>query len=252
MKRKFVAAVLVLALIMGMSTIAMAEEPSKGKAGIAYEEGKIIVVDPKDPDDPDKPFEPKDPDVPGIDEWDFMTSRNIDFGKHDLTQNIKEQKYASWLEARGVNEEYVGVVIKNGTTDPLVITVEISDFKMKDEIPEIKTLTGFILDFVKDDFIANADAENGNITKPIGKDVINPLKATANSTNPTFNKATDHRIATLSAGGKAPILNTPGIGVHAATWGGILTVPQNTVAKVGDAQAVMTWNIERIPTPVNP
>jgi len=34
MKRKFVAAVLVLALIMGVSTIAMADEKSEGEAGI--------------------------------------------------------------------------------------------------------------------------------------------------------------------------------------------------------------------------
>ena len=256
MKRKFVAAVLVLALIMGMNTIAMAKETSEGEAGIAYLEGEIIVVDPKDPDKPDKPFEPDDPDVPNKETWSFMTSRNIDFGKHDLTQNIKEQKYASWLEARGVDKDYVGVVIKNGTTDPLTVTVEIDKFVVIDDNAKPETLKGFILDLVKDDFIARVtdEGENkANITNPNDiKNITNPVKATADSTNPTFNKAKAHHNGQLTVGVKATILDTPGIGVHAATWGGVLTVPQNTVAKVGEAQAIMTWSFERVVPPVTP
>ena len=210
------------------------------------------MVDPKDPDKPDQPFEPDDPDVPGIDTWNFMTSRNIDFGEHDLSQNLIEQKYASWMEARGVNEEYVGIVIKNGTTDKLQITVEVGNFTLKDEAVKTTTLDGYILDLVKDDFIpklADADGKNGNITNQKIDDITKPEKAKADSTNSKFDKATDHKPATLQSGLKATILTTPGIGIHAASWGGVLTVPQNSVVKIGEAQAIMEWNILRAPTP---
>jgi hypothetical protein len=258
MRRKFVAAALVLAMIMGMSAIAMAEEPTtpedtknKGTAGIAYKEGKIVIVDPDDPKDPNQP------DIPTGEGWEFVTNRNIDFGLHDLSQNIVEQKYASWMEQRGPGRDYVGIVIKNGSTDKLTVTVEIGKFSVGTGDAAVTTLEGYILDLVRDNFKTSdtEDIENGikaNITNPYEKGLLDPEKATANSTNSAFNKETDHKDAELFAGGKANILNTPGIGVHAASWGGVLTVPKNSVTIVGDAQATMTWNFERVVPPVTP
>jgi hypothetical protein len=74
--------------------------------------------------------------------------------------------------------------------------------------------------------------------------------AISNSTNPTFDKVEDHKNGSIyaSADSSATILFLPGLGIHAAAWGGILTVPQNTVVDLGEAQAVMTWSINNIPT----
>jgi hypothetical protein len=240
MKRKFVAAVLVLAMIMSISTMAMAEEPDAtetGKAGIAYEEGSIDVITPGDPDEPKGP------------EWSFVSDRNIDFGEHDLIQNAAEQRYASWMEHRGEKTDYVGIIISNGTLDPLTVAVEIDVF----EVGGKTTMVGFILELVTNEFVARAvkgpEGEQPNITNPYDKTVTQPEKANAYSSNSDFKKADDYHKGTIFAdkGGSAVILELPGLGMHAATWGGVLTVPQNTVEDLGEAKAVMTWNINRVP-----
>jgi len=230
MRRKFVAAVLVLAMIMGMSTIAMAEEQKNntGEAGIAYKEGKITIID------------PKDPDIPGGDDWNFATSRDIDFGEHDVVQNVVEQRYASWMENRGDDTDYVGIIIRNGTLAKLSVSVEIDKFFIDPEDANIATLEGFELNLVKNGYM---EKNKGAITNPYNKEITEPVKAVSNSSNKDFDKNADHLEKIISVGNTATILNLPGLGVHAATWGGILTVPQNTVTDLGDAQAVMTWNI---------
>jgi len=246
MKRKFVTAVLVLAMIMGMGTIAMAEESSevkgKGEAGIEYIKGEIEVI------------EPNDPDIPKDGGWN-ATSRDIDFGKHDLVQNVTEQRYASWMEHRTAGTDYVGITIRNGTLAALSVSVEIEKFYVDPTGAKIETLTGFELDLVKAGFIAKDkdDVEGkANITNPNKKTLADPDKATANSSNKEFDKAEDHKEKKISVGNSATILYLPGLGVHAASWGGILTVPQNTVSEVGEAQAVMTWSINNTPADDNP
>ena len=256
MKRKFVTAVLVLAMIMSMSAIALADEPTEpekpnnlGQAGIAYKEGSIIITD------------PGDPDIPGGNDWSFKTNRNIDFGLHDLAQNVVEQKYASWMEHRFPGTDYVGVNIKNGTLDRLNVTVEISGFSVTqgegDEAVRIPTLKGFVLNLVTSDFIARFEPGEENlpvtITNPNKKVLGQPDNATANSTNTAaFEKDRDYKGGMLTEGGKATILNIPGNSVNAASWGGVLTVVQNTVTLLGEAQAVMTWNFDRIPPVTTP
>ena len=244
MKKKFVAAVLVLAMVMGMSTLAMAEEteekdPNKGEAGIAYVEGEVEILD------------PEEPDVPGGDGWSFLTNRDIDFGEHDVVQNVTEQKYASWMEHRDAGTDYVGIVIRNGTLAPMSVSVEIEEFF----VGSTETLAGFELELVKAGFIAR-DKDDGddkaNITNPNELTVTNPVAAIANSTNEDFDRTTDHKPGSLFAGSTATILALPGLGIHAASWGGILTVPQNTVEDLGEAQAVMTWSINNIPTDDDP
>jgi hypothetical protein len=252
MKRKFLAAALVLAMVMSMSAIATAEEPTEpklppnqGEAGIAYKEGSIDIID------------PDDPDVPGGNDWSFATTRDIDFGLHDLSQNLVEQKYASWMEHRFADTDYVGVNIRNGSLDRLTITVEIGEFSVAqgEGQPRIPTLKGFVLRLVKEGFITKVEGDDKNVTNPNTKPIGNPDKATAVSSNAAgFNKADDHKEGTIYAGqgSKAPILHLPELSVSAASWGGILTVPQNTVERLGEAQAVMTWNFDRIPPVTTP
>jgi len=254
MRRKFVTAVLVLAMIMSMSAIAMAEEPTepteptepvtapkdKGNAGIGYKEGTIDIID------------PGDPDVPGGNNWNFVTNRNIDFGMHDVVQNVVEQKYASWMEHRGAGTDYVGIIFRNGTLKKANVSVEIGEFQVDTEDGRVSTLKGFELRLVKHDSIIIVDPkedEVADLTNPYNKTISGPVNAISNSTSTAFSKETDHNEGKISAGSAgAQILNLPGLGVHSASWGGILTVPQNTVVNLGESQAVMTWSINNIPT----
>jgi len=260
MKRKFVAVVLVLAMIMGVNTIAMAVNKltDTGDAGIAYVEGKIIIID------------PGEPEIPGGKDWEFVTNRDIDFGEHDLGDNITEQRYASWIEHRGTDTDYVGIVINNGSLDELAVNVQISQFYIVDEdIDDLTdgtpTLLGFELDLVTQkkftaiDAAAAAAANEGkddddemvvaNISnnKPANA-LSQPDKAIANSTNKEFDPDADHKPGKINAtSSAATVLELPGLGVSAAAWGGVLTVPQNTVEDLGEAQAIMTWTILRGP-----
>jgi len=248
MKRKFVAAVLVLAMMFSVSTMAVAEEPNEpekvlvtsdeGKAGIAYIKGDVKVVD---PDDPLIPGKDDDDDT----EWDFRTDRNIDFGKHDVLTNINEQRFASWLEHRWAETDYVGIIIKNGTVTPYQVVVGIGEFKAENGT----TLKGFELDLVTKDFKGMNTISNLYEHK-----MEPPDRATAKSTHSLFNLERDYDEGKIHAGtdGKDPltaqVFTVPGLGVHAATWGGVLTVPASSVTAVGEAQAVMTWNIMNVPT----
>jgi len=263
MKRKIVAAVLVLAMIMSVSAIAMAEEPEptetkpvttgKGNAGIAYEKGKVIVTDPDDPLIPDE----KDDDGNKIGPWSFVTDRNLDFGIHDVLTNVEEQRFASWLEFREPDTDYVGIAISNGTVSKYQVVVGIEQFYAESETTpgtKVPTLLGFELELVTNNFKAKDDAgKTINITNPHGWDVENPENAGANSSHLSFKLANDYRGGKIDAGnnGKDPttlqVFDIPGLGIHAASWGGVLTVPPSSVAEIGKAQAVMTWNIMNAP-----
>jgi len=244
--KKLTVAVLVLAMIMGMSTMAAASTPKleatgKGEAGINYEEGKVEVIDEKDL-----------PELPKKEEWDFRSNRDIDFGEHDLIFNATEQKYASWIEYRkdenGVkiddDSDYVGIIISNGTKDTLSVVVGIEQFTAGGE----QTLKGFVLDLVTQGF-----DPDGYVTNPNGHTVTLPVGAKSISTNPVFDVNGDHKMGKIDAGNDgedpvtAKILELPGFGIYAATWGGVLTVPQHSVEEIGDAQAIMTWNIMSVP-----
>jgi hypothetical protein len=256
MKRKFTAAVLVLAMIMGVSTIAMAAEPTEpteptepkavsvtqdsGDAGIAYHEGIVEIIDLGNALIP----------APQDGTWSFVTSRDVDFGKHDVLTNVDEQRFASWVEFRDAGTDYVGIIIKNETVAPYRIVVGIEQFKVGNNA----TLDGFQLELVTSAFKAkDDDGKTINITNPHNKPVDNPLKATANSTHLGFKLADDYRGGTIYAGstGKDPltaeVFDIPGLGIHAATWGGVLTVPPSSVTEIGEAQAVLTWNIMSVP-----
>jgi len=262
MKRKFVAALLVLAMIVGVSTIAMAEEPTEtkpttatkdtGDAGIAYEKGKVEVTD---PDDPLIPGE-EDDDGNKIGPWSFVTDRNLDFGKHDVLTNVDEQRFASWMEYRKADTDYVGIIIKNGTVAKYQVVVGIEQFYATSEADpnkKVETLLGFELELVTGAFKVKDDAGNTiNITNPHGRTVERPEKATANSTHTGFKIDRDYTGGKIDAGNNgedpvtAQVFDIPGLGIHAASWGGVLTVPPSSVAEIGEAQAVMTWNIMNV------
>lgn len=262
MKRKLTAAALVLAMIMSVSTIAMADEPTEptepkqvtatsgsGGAGIAYQEGKVEIINLGNAAIP----------VTDDGKWSFVTSRDVDFGKHDVLLNVDEQRFASWMEHRTAGTDYLGIIIKNETVAPYQVVVGIDQFFAPNALApngKAPTLTGFQLELVTSAFLATErDAEGNlvNITNPYIKEVTNPLKASANSTHLRFNLATDYRGGTVDAGnnGKDPttahVFDIPGLGVHAASWGGVLTVPPSSVTEIGEAQAVLTWNIMTVP-----
>jgi hypothetical protein len=271
MKRKFVTAVLVLAMIMSMGTIAMAEEPTeptetkptpattdKGDAGIAYEKGKIEITD---PDDPLIPDEEDDDDDEKEGPWSFVTDRDIDFGKHDVLTNVQEHRFASWLESRSADKEYVGLVVRNGTVTKYQVVVGIDPFyATSEQAPngKIQTLQGFELELVTPDFLANERDEDGNlvnITNPYNRTVTKAEKAGANSSHLNFKAEDNYRGGKINAGnnGADPVtkhvFDIVGLGIHAASWGGVLTVPPSSVTEIGEAQAVMTWNIMNVPAP---
>jgi hypothetical protein len=246
MKRKFVAAVLVLAMIFSVSTMAVAEEPTepvlatsdKGEAGIAYIKGTVDVVETDDPDIPGK-------EDPNNKEWDFRTDRNIDFGEHDILTNMTEQRFASWLDHRYADTDYVGIIIKNGTVSPYQVVVGIEQFEADKE----PTLIGFEFELVTKDF-----DKMDTITNLYNHKMEGPENAAAKSTHTGFKIEDDYKPGLINAGnnGKDPltahVFTVPGLGVHAATWGGVLTVPPSSVAATGEAQAIMTWNIMSVPT----
>jgi hypothetical protein len=252
MKRKFTAAVLVLAMIMSVSTIAMADEPTEpkpppvtqgsGDAGIAYQTGSVEIINLGHAAIP----------VTEDGKWSFVTSRDVDFGRHDVLTNVSEQKFASWLENRTAGTDYVGIIIRNGTVAPYQVVVGIEQFKAGNDI----TMEGFRLQLVTNTFAAIERDGTGNlvhITNPYVKEVTNAVKAGANSTHLGFKIGDHYRGGSIDAGNNgqnpttAHVFDIPGLGVHAASWGGILTVPPSSVTAVGEAQAVMTWNIMNVP-----
>jgi len=242
--KKIIVAVLALTIITGMSTIAMADEKKpdatdKGKAGIAYERGTVDIID------DDNPIIPK--------EWNFLTNRDIDFGEHDVFTNMTEQKYASWMEHRTKDTDYVGIIVSNGTSDPGDVTVGIGPFMAgNDLVGRNATINGFELELVTGDFEARDEEEDGKkvtITNPHDHELKQPKGATVKSTHDKFNAELSYHSGKIDAGGEdedpltASVLSFPGAGVHAATWGGVLTVPANSITYDGEAQAIMTWNI---------
>jgi hypothetical protein len=250
MKRKFAAAVLVLAMIMGVSTIATADEPTEpkstpvtqgsGDAGIAYQQGSVEIINLGNAAIP----------VTADGKWSFVTSRDVDFGRHDVLTNVTEQKFASWVEHREKGTDYVGIIIRNGTVAPYQVVVGIEQFKAGNN----ETMKGFQLELVTSAFIAkDNDGNTVNITNPNNKPVDNPLNAGANSTHLGFKLAENYRGGTIYAGSEsvdpltAQVFDIPGLGVHAASWGGVLTVPPSSVTEIGEAQAVLTWNIMNVP-----
>jgi len=240
MKRKVLSILVVLALILGTATVAIA---AKTDGSIEFKGGGIIIIPPRDCNccpkccdcDCDEvvngdcecgcpcPCTCEDPYDSFF--WDNDVERNLNFGTHDMlingrfdSANKPGSPQAGQDRYTGEAGKYTGVEVLNKTGQSARVDVSISKF-MIDGNPAKPTLDGATLTMMLEKSITDGVFPEG-----------------------AYDAKTNVRLETGDAlGNSATMLDIGrGVSVKVAWYGILFTAPQTN--DPGEAQAILTWD----------
>ena len=210
MKKKVLALAVILAMIVGVTNIAMAADTTSGS--IKFKTGSVIINPP-----------PEDTTDPGGTDYNrfFFThnvKKNLYFGMHELTV------YGAFNSAdEGQTSDvgmYTGAEVINPTETTTSISVEISRFKVNGTGSE--TLAGAELKLVA----KAAMAAGGGTPYDLKTNVV---------LMPILNDGSAMKVLTVDSGREVK-----------AAWSGVLTTQAGS-AVLGTAQATLTWTSSSTP-----
>jgi len=262
--KKLIALIIILALALGTFTIAMANQVEHGRGSINFHADNPQIVDPdREPQDPDEwepcdcdeddPCDdctedpgggrrrrPRDPSDPTINNGVVTAStRNIDFGRHEIFMEGVSEKYRSLIHSRTEADRITGIVVNNPSGAAYIINLTIEEFRMGTLVPvagsnplrftqapgEV-TMVGAKLDL--DQF---------------GNYATNVTGYTAGSTTHVNVGSVSGLVTGASSGGEN-ILRGSGMGRTAVHYEGELEVFLGTVVALGEAQAILNWTMQ--------
>jgi len=252
MKKKIISLTIILAMILGASAIAMANDSADTQGEIRFKDGEIIILPPGEdcchcycPDcgdgcakcdgpcpggcsDPEKPHGPGEPcDCPCHDATSQFKNFNVGENLFFSTWTIgRGGIFDSFDEAQTTAAgKTTGVQVINQTSGIAKISVEVSQFVYEDQ---------------------DAVMFEGNVQKPFLKGADLTLVQRGNaanlpgfSPNPALVQGTEIKL--LPDGAAMQILTTPAGSAVKASWSGLLDVVPGTALWVGSATAVLTW-----------
>jgi hypothetical protein len=211
MKKKLIAAGLVLSLTLSVSAVAFATStpaPETSQAGIDFVEYEFENEGVYDPDPGPGPG--PNPDLPGDPSvWAGIRSMELYFGEHYVS--FDEEIYCSYDDG----DSMAGMAVVSNT--PWTVAVSISDFYVDGDVaPGNETMVGFELQLIP----------NGDVASFRGNESLLNLHTVTIDTTAGADIADGVR------------------GAYAENFVGKLTVPGDSTV-VGEHQAELTWTFIR-------